>query len=36
MKPLPKWDVMLSTAASLALYIGLGVWGWWGGWTGRS
>jgi hypothetical protein len=27
MKPLPKWGMMLLTAASLALYTGLAVWG---------
>ena len=32
MKPLPKWGMMLITAASMALYIGLAVWGW-GGWS---
>jgi protein-S-isoprenylcysteine O-methyltransferase Ste14 len=32
MKPLPKSGMMLITAASLALYIGLAVWGW-GGWS---
>lgn len=32
MKPLPKWDVILFTAASSALYVGLAVWGW-SGWT---
>jgi protein-S-isoprenylcysteine O-methyltransferase Ste14 len=32
MKPLPKWGVMLITTASLALYLGLAVWGW-GGWS---
>ena len=31
MKPLPKWGMMLITAASLSLYIALAVWGW-GGW----
>jgi protein-S-isoprenylcysteine O-methyltransferase Ste14 len=31
MKPLPKWGMVLITAASLALYLGLAVWGW-GGW----
>ncbi|HKB35276.1 MAG TPA: hypothetical protein VKD72_02415, partial [Gemmataceae bacterium] len=31
MKPLPKWGMLLITAASMALYLGLGVWGW-GGW----
>jgi protein-S-isoprenylcysteine O-methyltransferase Ste14 len=31
MKPLPKWGMMLFTTASLALYIGLAVWGW-SGW----
>ena len=32
MKPVPKWGVMLITAASLALYTGLAAWGW-GGWS---
>jgi len=32
MKPLPKWSMILVTAASLTLYLGLAVWGW-GGWT---
>jgi hypothetical protein len=32
MKPLPKWGMMLITAASMALYIGLAVWGR-GGWS---
>jgi hypothetical protein len=32
MKPLPKWGMVLITAASLALYLGLAVWGW-GGWS---
>ena len=32
MKPLPKWGMLLITAASLALYTGLAVWGW-GGWS---
>jgi protein-S-isoprenylcysteine O-methyltransferase Ste14 len=32
MKPLPKWGMMLFTTASLALYIGLAVWGW-SGWA---
>jgi protein-S-isoprenylcysteine O-methyltransferase Ste14 len=32
MKPLPKWGMALITAASLALYIGLAIWGW-GGWS---
>ena len=32
MKPLPKWGLMLFTAVSLALYVGLAVWGW-GGWS---
>jgi protein-S-isoprenylcysteine O-methyltransferase Ste14 len=32
MKALPKWGMMLITASSLALYIGLAAWGW-GGWT---
>jgi protein-S-isoprenylcysteine O-methyltransferase Ste14 len=32
MKPLPKWGMMLVTVASLALYIGLAIWGW-GGWS---
>jgi protein-S-isoprenylcysteine O-methyltransferase Ste14 len=32
MKPLPKWGMMLITAASLALYLGLAVRGW-GGWS---
>src|SRR5262249_9808231 len=32
MKPLPKWGMVLITAASLALYTGLAVWGW-GGWS---
>src|SRR5262249_38160474 len=31
MKPVPKWGMLLITAASLALYTGLAVWGW-GGW----
>ena len=31
MKPLPKWGMMLITAASVVLYSGLAVWGW-GGW----
>ena len=30
MRPLPKWGMMLITAASLALYIGLAAWGWGG------
>ena len=32
MKPLPKWGMMLITAASVVLYTGLAVWGW-GGWS---
>jgi protein-S-isoprenylcysteine O-methyltransferase Ste14 len=32
MKPLPKWGMVLLTAASLALYLGLAVWGW-SGWS---
>ncbi|MGP0063168.1 MAG: methyltransferase family protein [Isosphaeraceae bacterium] len=32
MKPLPKWGMMLITASSVTLYIGLAVWGW-GGWS---
>src|SRR5262249_44137063 len=32
MKPLPKWGMILITAVSLALYLGLAVWGW-GGWS---
>jgi protein-S-isoprenylcysteine O-methyltransferase Ste14 len=32
MKPFPKWGMLLIIAASLALYIGLAVWGW-GGWS---
>jgi protein-S-isoprenylcysteine O-methyltransferase Ste14 len=32
MKLLPKWGMVLITAASLALYLGLAVWGW-GGWS---
>jgi protein-S-isoprenylcysteine O-methyltransferase Ste14 len=32
MKPMPKWGMMLVVVASLALYIGLAVWGW-GGWS---
>ena len=32
MKPLPKWGMTLITAASLALYLGLALWGW-GGWS---
>jgi protein-S-isoprenylcysteine O-methyltransferase Ste14 len=32
MKPLPKWGIVLITAASLALYVGLAAWGW-GGWS---
>jgi protein-S-isoprenylcysteine O-methyltransferase Ste14 len=32
MKPLPKWGMMLFTAASVALYLGLAAWGW-GGWS---
>jgi protein-S-isoprenylcysteine O-methyltransferase Ste14 len=32
MKPLPKWVMVLITAASLALYLGLAVWGC-GGWS---
>jgi protein-S-isoprenylcysteine O-methyltransferase Ste14 len=32
MKPLPKWGMMLITAASLGLYTALAVWGW-GGWS---
>jgi protein-S-isoprenylcysteine O-methyltransferase Ste14 len=32
MKALPKWGMVLFTAASLALYLGLAVWGW-GGWS---
>jgi len=32
MKPLPKLGMMLITAASLGLYVGLAVWGW-GGWS---
>jgi protein-S-isoprenylcysteine O-methyltransferase Ste14 len=32
MKPLPKWGIVLFTAVSLALYIGLAVLGW-GGWS---
>jgi protein-S-isoprenylcysteine O-methyltransferase Ste14 len=31
-KPVPKWGVMLITAASLALYTGVPVWTW-GGWS---
>ena len=31
MKPLPKWGMILVTASSVALYIGLAAWGW-GGW----
>jgi len=32
MKPVPKLGMMLITAASLAIYVGLAVWGW-GGWS---
>jgi protein-S-isoprenylcysteine O-methyltransferase Ste14 len=32
MKPLPKWGMVLLTAASLVLYLGLAVLGW-GGWA---
>jgi protein-S-isoprenylcysteine O-methyltransferase Ste14 len=32
MKALPKWGMMLITLVSLALYIGLAIWGW-GGWS---
>jgi protein-S-isoprenylcysteine O-methyltransferase Ste14 len=32
MKPLPKWGIVLITAANSALYIALAVWGW-GGWS---
>jgi protein-S-isoprenylcysteine O-methyltransferase Ste14 len=32
MKPWPKWGTIVVTAASLALYLGLAVWGW-GGWS---
>jgi hypothetical protein len=32
MKPLPKWGMMLITAASLGVYAGLAVWGW-GSWS---
>jgi protein-S-isoprenylcysteine O-methyltransferase Ste14 len=32
MKPLPKWAVILITAANLALYVALAAWGW-GGWS---
>jgi protein-S-isoprenylcysteine O-methyltransferase Ste14 len=32
MKLLPKWAMLLITAASLTLYTGLAVWGW-GGWS---
>src|SRR5262245_4084220 len=35
MKTLPKWAIMLITAANVALYIGLAVWGW-GGWSAFS
>jgi hypothetical protein len=30
MKPVPKWGMVLITAASLALYVGLAAWGWGG------
>ncbi len=30
MKPLPKSGMVLVTTASMALYIGLAVWGWGG------
>jgi hypothetical protein len=32
MKPVPKWSMILITAASVALYTGLAVWGW-DGWS---
>jgi protein-S-isoprenylcysteine O-methyltransferase Ste14 len=32
MKPLPKWGMILITAASMALYVGLAALGW-GGWS---
>src|SRR5262249_41368273 len=32
MKPVPKWSMILITAASVTLYTGLAVWGW-GGWS---
>ena len=32
MKPLPKWGMILITAANMALYLGLAIWGW-GGWS---
>src|SRR5262245_4129879 len=32
MKPLPKWGMMLVIAASVAVYVGLAVWGW-GSWS---
>ncbi len=32
MKPMPKWGIMLFTAAWMALYVGLAVWGG-GGWS---
>jgi hypothetical protein len=32
MMPLPRWGMMLFTAASIALYLGLAVCGW-GGWS---
>jgi len=32
MKPVPKWGMVLFTVVSLALYLGLAVWGW-GGWS---
>jgi protein-S-isoprenylcysteine O-methyltransferase Ste14 len=32
MKPLPKWGMILITAASMTIYIGLAAWGW-DGWS---